>query len=274
MQASRKREMEANKKEPTKDKVCKCESSKEHRGTPILKTNVDKLNASEREKCNTPARREKQKDESETESYCGSSIIMSRSDDDASINLLASDDEKENKQKSQKQKSTGDKKDTKPKETTQLPDYECNKALSSDKESGDEMLEEELKEREARRKADDEVVQSMMTSTAGYPGGEEPEDVLDYKTAEPKMGTVCVWCGEEECEWVKLEFRVGEYYRYQVETLPSPLPPPNIMRKRMYRQVAMVLGFVRREKHPHCIHLGIRSICPSLDGKYMGHKNV
>jgi hypothetical protein len=114
MQASRKREMEANKKEPTKEKVRKCESSKEDGGTPILKTNVAKLNASEREKSNTPARSQKQKDESETESYCGSSCFMSRLDDDASINLLASDNKKENKEKSQKQKSTGDKKDTKP----------------------------------------------------------------------------------------------------------------------------------------------------------------
>jgi hypothetical protein len=268
MTASRKRKIEADRKQTNKEVVRKCESSKADRLPPTLKSNGANLNASKTEWS------QKQNDPSETESYCGSSYFMSRSDDDASINLLASDDDKENKEKGQKQKKEGDKKTKKPKQTTQLHDNECNPTLSSDKESEDEMLEEELKEREARRKVDDEVVQSMMTSTAGYPGGDEPEDVLDSYTAQPKMGTVCVWCGEEECEWVKLEFRVGEYYRFQVETLPSPLPPPNIMRKRMYRQVAMVLGFVRREKHPHCIHLGIRAICPSPDGVYMGHKNV
>jgi hypothetical protein len=136
------------------------------------------------------------------------------------------------------------------------------------------LLEEEVEEREARRKSDNEVVQSMMNRTAGYPGGEEPQDVSESCPAQPEMGTVCVWCGEEPCEWVKVDFTIGEYYHFQVDALGSHnLPTHNIMRsKHMHRQVAMEQ--VRQEKLPQCIHLGIRALSPSPNGNYMGHKYI
>jgi hypothetical protein len=121
---------------------------------------------------------------------------MSCSEDEASINLLASDENsKENKKRSQ---HPGNSKVTK-EQPTQLDVDDSETQLSNDDEDYDNMLEQELKEREARRKIDKEVVQSMMNRIAGYPGGKEPEDVLKPSPAQPEMGTVCVWCGEELC---------------------------------------------------------------------------
>jgi hypothetical protein len=136
------------------------------------------------------------------------------------------------------------------------------------------LLEEELQEREAKRKREEETIKVMMLNTPGYPGSEE---LVEQKVnpPQPEMGTVCVWCGEEPCEWTEYSQAIGEYYTYQVETSgPDRLPPHNIMRKRMYRQVAIMQGFIRREKMPSCIHQGIRLLSPSPDGNYMGHKYV
>jgi hypothetical protein len=114
----------------------------------------------------------------------------------------------------------------------------------------------------------------MMINTPGYPGSEELVQ-QEVNPSQPEMGTVCVWCGKEPCEWTEYSQAIREYYTYQVETSgPDRLPPHNIMRKRMYRQVAMMQGFIRREEMPSCIHQGIRLLSPSPDGNYMGHKYV
>jgi hypothetical protein len=224
--AKRKRKMEAQKKETTKTLVRKSEFSKQVRRPPLVKSNVAKLNA--KEKRNPPVFSMQPKDQWDSNSYGGSSCYMSCSEDEASVNLLASDENsKENKKKSQQR---GNSKVTK-EPPTQLDVDDFETQLSNNDEDDDDMLEQELKEHEARRKIDKEVVQSMMNRIAGYPGGEEPEDVLEPSPAQPEMGMVCVWCAEELCQWVKIEFHFGKYYRYQVDTLGSHLPPHNIMRK-------------------------------------------
>jgi hypothetical protein len=82
------------------------------------------------------------------------------------------------------------------------------------------------------------------------------------------MGTFCVWCGEESCESTEVLEQIHDYYRYQVEMIgPYQLPPHNIMRKCMYREVVMSQGFISHEEHPYCIHLGIwRDLSPSPNG--------
>ncbi len=230
--------------------------------------------------CLSSMLKEPPKDQWDQNSYEGSSCYMSRSED-GSVNLLASDDNKENKKRISHGRS-GKSIFTKAPIKQELPTHVVVDACVTTRLSDDDndnvtinLLEEEIEEREARRKSELEVVQSMMDRTAGYPGGEEPRDDLEPCPAQPEMGTVCVWCGEEPCEWVKVEFPIGEYYRLQVKTLGQHnLPPHNIMRKRMYRQVAMEQGFVRREKLPHCIHLGIMTLSPSPDGNYMGHMYI
>ncbi len=114
----------------------------------------------------------------------------------------------------------------------------------------------------------------MIRATAGYPG--EAERVTqEIHPPQPAMGLVCVWCGEVPCEWSEVSKEVVEFHRHVLLTIRvGELPPPNVMRKRMYRQVAIMRGFVRREKHSDCVHQGIRNISPSPDGHYMGHKLV
>jgi hypothetical protein len=114
----------------------------------------------------------------------------------------------------------------------------------------------------------------MMVNTAGCPGGEEvvTQEVIP---PQPEMGAVCVWCGKEPCEWTEYSQAIREYYTYQVETNgPDQLPPHNIMCKRMYREVAMMQGFIRREEMPFCILQGVRLLSPIPDGNYMGQKYV
>jgi hypothetical protein len=62
------------------------------------------------------------------------------------------------------------------------------------------------------------------------------------------------------------------YYKVQVESVDpaEQTPPHNILRKCMYRKVAMTHGFICRQKHPHCVQLGIRQLSKSPDGNYMG----
>jgi hypothetical protein len=86
-----------------------------------VKSNVAKLNAREKEKLNTPALSPKPKDQWDSDSYGGSSCYMSCSEDEASINLLASDDNnKENKDRSQQRKNSSVTKATKQEQPTQL----------------------------------------------------------------------------------------------------------------------------------------------------------
>jgi hypothetical protein len=63
--------------------------------------------------------------------------------------------------------------------------------------------------------------------------------------------------------------RIAEYYKHEVETFgPDERPPHNIMRKCMYRQVAVAQGFIKREKHPYCL-LGIREPGWELHGPHV-----
>jgi hypothetical protein len=222
------------------------------------------------------------KDRWDERSYNGSSCFMP-SEDNESVNLLASDDEgKENKKVGHSSRSMIPAKIEIPTQTgsdfkTQLSNEDDSDDDANNEVAINELVEQTVEEeREAKRKRlDNETkVQAMMDATAGYPGEEEVE-TQEIDPPQPEMGTVCVWCGEEPCEWSDVSPTITEYYRHEVETYgPEELPPHNIMRKRMYKQVARAQGFVRREKHPYCVHVGIRALSPSPDGNYMGHMDV
>jgi hypothetical protein len=213
--------------------------------------------------------------------FYGSSWRLSCSSTEQSVNLLASDDDNTKIEEKSEEKSERKSLLTIPIEINiekNLPpgivEDEAPPQSSDDDNVTINLLEEELQEREAKRKREEEIIKVMMINTPGYPGSEElvQEEV---NPPQPEMGTVCVWCGEEPCEWTRYSKAVTEYYTYEVETSgPDRLPPHNIMRKRMYRQVAIMQGFIRREKLPFCIHKGIRVLSPSPDGNYMGHKYV
>jgi hypothetical protein len=215
------------------------------------------------------------KDPWDSNSYNGSSCY----DDQSSVTLLDSDDEKNKKDNKKGEKTRVAKRPIKIEIQVDAPTQPETSSFPTQASDGDNvtinLLEQELEEREAKRKRDEDLIEVMMKATAGYPGSEEVV-TQEINPPEPEMGTVCVWCGEEPCEWTVVSRRILDYYRYQVETVgpTDQLPPHNIMRKRMYRQVAMIQGFVRREEHPYCIHTGIRALSPSPDGNYMGHKYV
>jgi hypothetical protein len=129
--------------------------------------------------------------------------------------------------------------------------------------------------RSTRRKHGDNIMWAMMKATVGLPGGKEMV-TKKINPPQPEMGAVCVWCGEEPCEWwSEVTEQIRNYHRYHVEMIgPDQLPPHNMMREPMHREMAMLQGFVRCEEHPYCIHLGIHNLSPSPDGNYMGHKYV
>jgi hypothetical protein len=52
------------------------------------------------------------------------------------------------------------------------------------------------------------------------------------------------------------------------------MPPHNIQHQRLYRQMALHLGFIRRDKLSLCVLEGVRQIVPSPNGDYMGHRDV
>jgi hypothetical protein len=206
----------------------------------------------------------------DTNSYNGSSCYMDRSDDE-SVNLLASDEEL-SVAKQQKTVTTGCVKIPK-KIKIKLEEPKLFDSSSNDDDNVSmQLLEQELEERAARKKREEELIQGMMEATAGYPGSEE-ELTPGVGHAEPEMGTVCVWCGEEPCEWTQVSTRIRAYYKKQVESgdPEEQAPPHNILRKRMYRKVAMIRGFISRQKHPQCVQLGIHELSKSPDGNYMGH---
>jgi hypothetical protein len=78
--------------------------------------------------------------------------------------------------------------------TTQLSDHN-NLTIN--------LLEQGLEERDAKRKWDEKnMIEVMMKATAGYP--ESKEVVMqEINPPQPEMGTVCVWCGKEPCEWTE-----------------------------------------------------------------------
>ncbi len=87
---------------------------------------------------------------------------------------------------------------------------------------------------------------------------------------------ICNDCGNSPCDWVRHGPAVREYHQLQLD-LYGPeefMPPPNVQRHRLYRQMALHLGFVRREKHAICVLEGVRQIVPSPTEDYMGHRDV
>jgi hypothetical protein len=70
------------------------------------------------------------------------------------------------------------------------------------------------------------MIKVMVKATAGYPGSKEMV-TQEINPPHPEMGTVCVWCGEEPCEWTEVsEPAICDYYKYQIETIgPDQLPP-------------------------------------------------
>jgi hypothetical protein len=87
---------------------------------------------------------------------------------------------------------------------------------------------------------------------------------------------ICNDCGNSPCDWFRYGPAVREYHQLQLD-LYGPeefMPPHNIQRLRLYRRMALHLGFIRREKHALCVIEGIRMIVPSPNGAYMGHRNV
>jgi hypothetical protein len=87
---------------------------------------------------------------------------------------------------------------------------------------------------------------------------------------------ICNYCGNNPCDWLKYGPAVREYHQLQLD-LYGPeefMPPHNIQRHRLYRQMARHLGFIRRDKHALCVLEGVRQIVPSPNGDYMGHRDV
>jgi hypothetical protein len=206
----------------------------------------------------------------DTNSYNGSSCYMDRSNEE-SVNLLASDEELSLK-KHQENQTIGcvmipKKIKIKLEEPTKF-----DMSLTDDDIVLMQLLEQELEEREARKQREDELIMGMMEATAGYPGSEE-EVMPGVCHTEPEMGKVCVWCGEEPCEWTQVSTQIRGYYKVQVESgnPEEQAPPHNILRKRMYRKVAMICGFICRQKHPQCVQLGIHELAESPNRNYMGH---
>jgi hypothetical protein len=87
---------------------------------------------------------------------------------------------------------------------------------------------------------------------------------------------ICNDCGNNPCDWLKHGPAVREYHQLQLD-LYGPekfMPPHNVQRHRLYRQMAQHLGFVRRAKHSLCVLEGVHQIVPSPTDDYMGHRDV
>jgi hypothetical protein len=93
-----------------------------------------------------------------------------------------------------------------------------------------------------------------------------------YKDPEPQVeDVVCPHCLECPCQWLRFGSSVRDYYADRLDTIGADnMPPNNVVRKQLYRQTAMMLGFIRREEHAWCVISGIRAILPS--DEYMGHR--
>jgi hypothetical protein len=80
---------------------------------------------------------------------------------------------------------------------------------------------------------------------------------------------ICNDCGNSPCDWfTRYGPAVREYHQLQLD-LYGPeefMPPHNIQRHRLYRQMALHLGFIRRDKHALCVLEGICQIVPSPNG--------
>jgi hypothetical protein len=99
----------------------------------------------------------------------------------------------------------------------------------------------------------------------------DPDPGYLDKDPGPQLDVVCPHCLESPCQWLRFGSSVRDYFQDRLDTIgPENMPPNNIVRKQLYRQMAMMLGFIRREEHAWCVQTGIRVIAPS--DEYMGHR--
>jgi hypothetical protein len=118
------------------------------------------------------------------------------------------------------------------------------------------------------------TVKPIAEATAGQ--RDSGDESVSAATLMSDDRYICNYCGKNPCDWFKHGPAVREYHQLQLDQYgPEELMPPhNVQRHRLYRQMALHLGFVRREKHALCVLEGIRKIIPSPNEDYMGHKNV
>jgi hypothetical protein len=158
---------------------------------------------------------------------------------DSAVNLLASDDDSHNKVNHKSEQSKVAmiplKIEIKLEVPTQFDMSTFFTQLSDDDNVTINLLEQELKELDAKKKCDDNMTKGMM---GGYcwvsrQGG---EDDAGNPTGNPPAssgnggGLGLVW-GEEpyRYEWTEVYTQIRDYYRYQIETVgPDQLPPPTL----------------------------------------------
>ena len=87
----------------------------------------------------------------------------------------------------------------------------------------------------------------------------------------------CEDCQETPCVWVSNKEEMAMFDDATNGLLTgADLPPSNLRRKPIYRQMALIIAGGPTGKgicmvHPKCVVQGIRSMFPAEDGKYMGH---
>jgi hypothetical protein len=87
--------------------------------------------------------------------------------------------------------------------------------------------------------------------------------------------TICDDCGREACLWLASKEEMILYN----ESLPEDTES-NGRRRMIYHQMAFKmssnapLGRGSRVQLPKCVLAGVRSLFPSADGKYMGHRDA
>jgi hypothetical protein len=86
---------------------------------------------------------------------------------------------------------------------TQIDTSTFTTQLSNDDNVTINLLKQELEKRVAKRQRDDDMIKVMLRVTARYPGSKEVV-TQQINPPQPEMGTVCVWCGEEACEWTEV----------------------------------------------------------------------
>jgi hypothetical protein len=110
---------------------------------------------------------------------------------------------------------------------------------------------------------------------------EMPEEVSkDMALAEVpfEKEEVCEYCGEKPCVWVAKKHDMVFYDLNEHAHLPEEdLPPNNIRRKKLYRQMTLHIqeGHVRkgvRHELPTCVEIGTRELFPSPT--FMGFRST
>jgi hypothetical protein len=102
------------------------------------------------------------------------------------------------------------------------------------------------------------------------------DESVSAESLMPDNGYICSYCCKNPCDWLKHGPAVREYHQLQLHLYgPEEFMPPHTSNvTSLYRQMALHLGFARREKHELCVLEGIRKIVHSRSEDYMGHKHV